>query len=50
LIKAINNAVVGEARRYVWANDEVQTSFIERRMSKTMRPTPLYPFLKSEFP
>jgi hypothetical protein len=38
-----NRFIVGRARRFVWAHDDSQSSFIEKHMSQNMEPTPLYP-------
>lgn len=38
-----NRFTVGRARRFVWAQDESQTAFVAKQMSKTMESTPLFP-------
>jgi hypothetical protein len=38
-----NRHLVGRARRFVWANDQSQTSFVEKHMSKRMEAVPLFP-------
>lgn len=43
LVHNHNRFVVGRARRFVWANDETQTAFIAKCMSKDMEATPLFP-------
>jgi Protein of unknown function (DUF4238) len=43
LVQNVNLFVVGRARRFVWAQDEAQTRFIENHMSKNLERTPLFP-------
>jgi hypothetical protein len=43
LVQNSNRFLVGRARRFVWAQDESQTTFIEKHMSQHMEPTPLFP-------
>jgi Protein of unknown function (DUF4238) len=43
MVQRVNTPVVGRARRFVWAQDESQTRFIQNRMSKNLEPTPLFP-------
>jgi hypothetical protein len=38
-----NRHLVGRARRFVWAHDQSQTSFVEKHMSKRMETVPLFP-------
>jgi len=43
LVQNINLFVAGRARRFVWAQDEAQSRFIRRNMSKSLEPTPFFP-------
>ena len=43
LVQHVNLFIVSRARRFVWAQDELQQRFIENHMSKNMEPTPLFP-------
>jgi hypothetical protein len=45
VVSLINAYTVGHARQYVFASDELQARFVENRMSKRMRPRPLFPLL-----
>lgn len=38
-----NRFLVGRARRFVWAHDQSQRTFIEKHMSQRMESTPLFP-------
>lgn len=43
IVARVNHVVAGRARRFVWAADKSQTSFIEGRMSAALEPLPLCP-------
>jgi Protein of unknown function (DUF4238) len=44
VVEAINAALVGQARRFVWGSDDVQHSFVEKQMGKI----PEGPFFRDE--
>lgn len=43
IVKLTNQYVCAKARRYVWAQDQTQTSFVKKYMSIEMEPTPFFP-------
>jgi hypothetical protein len=43
MVRHVNLFIVGRARRFVWAQDETQTRFIDNHMSTSLEPTPLFP-------
>ncbi|MGB9368511.1 MAG: DUF4238 domain-containing protein [Xanthobacteraceae bacterium] len=43
VVKSVNKYVTSRARRFVYAPDEKQTTFVEKHMSQGMEPTPLFP-------
>jgi hypothetical protein len=49
IVQHVNLFIVGRARRFVWAQDETQTRFVQNHMSKSLEPTPLFPGI-GEYP
>ena len=45
LVESINEQIVVRARRYVWARDPWQESYVQQNMGKRKEPTPLFPGL-----
>jgi hypothetical protein len=45
IVARANRQTVERARRFVWAEDSSQTSFIEKHMSKKLEPLPRFPNL-----
>jgi hypothetical protein len=43
IVRNANKFNVARARRFVWAQDEMQTPFVMNNMSKAMEPLPLFP-------
>jgi hypothetical protein len=43
IVRNANKFNVARSRRFVWAQDEMQTPFIRNNMSKAMEPLPLLP-------
>jgi hypothetical protein len=43
IVRLSNSFIVPRARKYVWANDDSQASFVQKHMSKGMESTPLFP-------
>ena len=43
IVRNANKFNVTLARRFVWAQDEMQTDFVRNNMSKAMEPLPLFP-------
>jgi hypothetical protein len=49
IVEQVNQRIVGRARRFVWARDNSQRSFVQDRMSQSMEPLPLLPGI-GEYP
>jgi hypothetical protein len=49
IVGHVNTHLVSRARRYVWATDQSQTTFIEKHMSKKLEPTPFFPNLSTHY-
>jgi hypothetical protein len=45
IVSQVNTHLVARARRFVWSRDQFQTAFIEKHMSTSLEPTPLFPSL-----
>jgi len=43
IVRHVNKHLVTRARRFVWAFDQSQRSFIEKHMSTALEPTPFFP-------
>jgi hypothetical protein len=49
IVSHVNTHLVTRARRFVWAADQSQTPFIQKRMSTRLEPTPFFPSLGNHY-
>lgn len=49
IVGHVNTHLTTRARRFVWAADQAQTSFIQKHMSTRLEPTPFFPGLGKRY-